>query len=105
MTQEQANQMIAEGKVQPRTSYTYGDLLAYLQTKSPEQLQQQVWGWDEEKCYDRLGLRELEEDYVSDGENYAPVSDHLEGATQEELDEMEEWPRLPKGTLVFQIGE
>ncbi|GAB3293947.1 hypothetical protein [Hymenobacter tenuis] len=105
MTQDQVNQMIPEGKVQPRESYTYADLLAGLQALSSEQLQQQVWGWDEDKCYDTLRLNVLEEDYISDDSNYGPESDYLQVATEEELADMKEWPRLPKGTVVFNINE
>ncbi|MET4106025.1 hypothetical protein [Hymenobacter sp. UYP22] len=105
MNQEQANQMIADGKIQPRKSYTYADLLAQLQALSPEQLQQQVWGWDENGMYDQLKLDVLEEDYVRDDYHYGPESDYTVDATPEELEDIATWDRLPKGTVVFQVSE
>lgn len=104
MNQDQIQAGIDAGTIQPRISYTYADLLAKLQKLNDQQLQQQVWGWDENQTYDQLSVRVLEEDYVSDGESYAPESDCQKYATPEELADIKTWSRMPKGTVVFDIG-
>lgn len=105
MNQEQIQAGIAAGTIQPRKSYTYADLLAQLLALSPEQLQQQVWGWDENGMYDQLKLDVLHEDYVRDDDSFGPESDYTQDATPEELEDIATWERLPKGTVVFQVSE
>ena len=84
-------------------SYTYSDLLDKMLTLTPEQLAQETWGWGEDRTFDRVKLRVLEEDYVNvDGEGYFGLSDQSTDATPEELAEA---PRLVAGTVLFDIDE
>lgn len=86
-----------------RPSYTYSDLLDQLLTLTPEQLAQETWGWGEDRTCDRVMLRVLEEDYVNvDGEGYFGLSEQSSDVTPEELAEA---PRLPAGTVLFDIDE
>lgn len=86
--------------------YTYGDMLATLQALTPEQLTQEVFGWDEEQSYESIKLTVLSEEHISiGGENFQPVSDLQDAIKEGDItpEELADAAVLPAGAVVLEI--